>query len=203
VQTDRRSETRSIAVFKAAYIEHQGRLSFVTLRDISPSGVCFSGMDRVSVGDSIHYCIDGSRLKSGTVTWVGDGKFGVRVDEGAAHEMSWMMNARPRSIRLPVSGEVNLYVGTQRFQTTLHNLSLRGTCVENDGGVLKPGQLISMELAGQCFELATVKWVRQGRAGVCLAQPLGGEALNALLQRLQAGVSQDDEPIAPRLQLKS
>lgn len=199
MHTEKRSENRSLTMFKAAYIEHEGRLTFVTLRDISSSGVCFSGLVDVAVGDRIAYCIDDGEQRTGSVIWVDGGKFGVKADDEDAHKPPRMMYRRPRSVRLPINAVARLYTGESRFETKLHNLSLRGTCI-SDPGDLYPGQLLSIEVAGECFELATVKWIKEGRAGVCLAQPLRAPAFNDLLHRLQAGFSAEETPPPPRLQ---
>lgn len=184
MSAERRSESRSLSMFKAAYIEREGRLSFVTLRDISCSGVCFSGVADVKVGDRISYCIDETQQKTGSVIWVEGGKFGVKADEDGAHEPSRMIYRRPRSVRLPISAQARLFTSEGYVETALHNLSLRGTCI-SDPGDLSAGQLLSLEIAGQCFELATVKWTKDGRAGVHFAQPLRAPDFNSLVDRLQ------------------
>lgn len=172
-------------MFKAAYIEHHEKLSFVTLRDISSSGVCFSGGNDVKVGDTVRYCIDDVQQGIGRVTWVEGGRFGVAALEGQSHAPQQPFYIRPRSVRLPLSCEVQLHAGSQNIPSILHNLSLRGTCVTNPGGLYQ-GQLISLEIAGECFELATVRWVKNDRVGICFARPLSAPALNALLDTLQA-----------------
>lgn len=190
MHTERRSENRSLTMFKAAYIEHDGRLAFVTLRDISSSGVCFSGLADVNVGDRIAYCIDDGEKRNGSVIWVESGRFGVKADDESAHEPLRPMHRRPRSVRLPIHAEARVFTGVGRLETTLHNLSLRGTCISDPGG-LYPGQLLSLEVAGECFELTTVKWIKGGRAGVHFAQPLRAPAFNALLDRLQNMVREE------------
>jgi hypothetical protein len=190
MQSERRSENRSLAMFKAAYIEHRGRLSLVHLRDISSSGVCFSGDVDVTIGDPITYCIDDATLCRGHVIWVQGGKFGVKAAEDAAIEPRRPAYRRPRSVRLPIDAQAWLFMGQGRVATNLHNLSLRGTCICDPGGI-QPGQLLSLEIAGEIFELATVKWTRDGRAGIHFAQPLRAPAFNAILDRLQ-GIARED-----------
>jgi len=195
---ERRSEKRSIATFKSAYIEHNDRLRYVTLRDISTSGVCFSGLDNtLTEGDDIKFTIDDTGPRHGSVIWVKDDKFGVKSHEGNEFEAPRMVFRRPRSVRLPLSGEAKVFAGSQSLRTLLHNLSLRGTCVTNERN-LRPGQLVSLEVGGNCFELATVKWVVEDRAGICFAQPLQALQFNHLLDRLQS--ANGIEAVNPQLE---
>jgi len=184
VQCERRAHRRSLAMFKAAYVEHNGRLSLVTLKDISSAGVCFAGNLKVEVGENVTFCVNDGTHRGGEIAWVKDGRFGVKVKEGERIDTIPSIEGRPRSVRLPVTGKVALYTGPEEIVSVLHNVSLRGTCVTNPG-ILRQGQLISLNVSGQNFEMATVKWADDQRAGICFAQPMGAPILNTILDKLQ------------------
>ncbi len=180
---DRRQAQRSIATFKSAYVLNSAGIHFVTLRNISETGICFDACPGVSVGDEITFSYDSEGPKSGTVRWVADGRFGVSASIGQLPGSC--PSRRPlRSVRLPMSLKAELFVEGRREQVAIHNLSLRGTCIDSVPG-LRPGQLVSIEIGGRSFELATVRWQAAHRAGICFAKPVAPHEFRALVERLQ------------------
>jgi hypothetical protein len=170
-------------MFKGAYVRNKDELHFVTLRNISESGLCFDVFPGVEVGAEIEFCFDSVEPKTGVVKWVQDGRFGVNVPEGSLL-LPHQTGARPRTVRVPLSVKARVYIDGQRTEVSVHNLSLRGFCVDHVTG-MRVGQLISIELGGHSFALATVRWLRNNRAGICLAEPVQFAQFRELVNRLQ------------------
>jgi len=182
---ERRRERRGISTFRSAYVRAGGAFYFVTLRNISDSGICLEGDVDVAVGDTIEYCFDSNGERSGVVKWVEDGRFGVSAASDEVPPDGLGAAYPPRSVRLPITYTASLFVDGCSRTVELHNLSLRGACVAGMES-LAPGQLVSLEIAGRSFELATVRWARAGLAGIRFAEPVETGLFRDLVRRLQA-----------------
>jgi len=198
--TERRAESRKSTFFKAAYIEHDGVLQFVTLKNVSESGVCFAGVSTLKTGDRLTFCFGSDEPREGVVAWTKGSLFGVKVSEGELNDLNRLNTHPARAVRLPIEGEATLYIDGTKGDCLVHNLSLKGACIST-ATPLRPGQLLSLEVAGQSFELATVKWVREDKIGVRFASPISTVAFQSLLSRVQAGRRKVDaicrpEPVA-------
>lgn len=180
---DRRKEQRVVSMFKGAYVRNNDGLHFVTLRNISETGLCFDAFPGVEVGAEVEFCFDSAAPKTGVVRWVRDGRFGVSMlSDGSLlpHEMG----PRPRAVRLPLSINARVHIDGRCSHVTVHNLSLRGICVDHVSG-MRVGQLLSIEVGGHSFELATIRWHRAGRVGIRLAKPIQLQQFRDLVKRLQ------------------
>lgn len=180
---DRRQGPRAISMFKSAYVRSEGRLHFVTLRNLSESGVCLDAYPGVSEGDEIEYCIDSGGPRAGVVKWVRDGRFGV----GAEQTESAHTSLRPlpqRSVRLPLVFSAHLFLEGRQQEVTIHNLSISGACIDSPSG-LEQGQLVSIKIANRVFELATIRWVHVGKAGVRFAEAVNRADFGKLVAQLQ------------------
>lgn len=170
-------------MFKGAYVRSGGELHFVALRNISESGICFDAFPGVEVGAEIAFCFDSAEPKAGVVKWVQDGRFGVSASTGGSLLPS-QMGRRPRAVRLPLSITALVYVDRQCSEVTVHNISLRGVCVDHVFGS-RVGQFVTIEIGGHNFELATIRWQRGGRVGICFAEPIQFRQFRELVKTLQ------------------
>jgi len=180
---ERRQEPRASSVFKSAYVRTESGLQFVTLRNISGSGVCLDAFPGASVGDEIEFCIDATGPKVGTIRWVKDGLCGVVTSVSDNSEIA-EQRFPPRSVRLPLSLEVKLFVDGNLKQATLHNISIRGACISSVSNLIT-GQLVSLEIAGFCLELASVRWVNHGLFGLRFAKPIHPAVFRDLVVKMQ------------------
>ena len=180
---ERRQEPRARSIFKSAYVRAKGVLQFVTLRNISDYGVCIDAYPGVSQGDEIEVFIDSAGPKKGSVRWIKDGLCGVVTADNDA-EGTTPQVLPPRPIRLPLSVEVTAHVAGRREQATLHNISIRGACI-NSASRFEQGQLISLEILDLCFELASVRWVKDQLFGLRFAKPIHPAAFRELVAKIQ------------------
>lgn len=180
---ERRQQPRAMSVFKSAYVQTQGGLQFVTLRNISGSGVCMDACPGMAEGAEVEFCIDSTGMRKGTVRWVKDGLCGIAITDDQCDETS-AQPFPPRSVRLPLSVDVGLYIGGQREEGVLHNISIRGACISSAAAILA-GQLVSIEVCGWYFELASVRWVKRGLFGLRFAEPIHPGVFRQLVAAIQ------------------
>ncbi|QDH33917.1 PilZ domain-containing protein [Porphyrobacter sp. YT40] len=180
---ERRQEPRAKSVFKSAYVRTEAGIQFVTLRNISESGVCIDAFPGVAEGQEIDFCFDSNAMHRGVVRWVGDGLCGLSTDGNGQAEVIHLMFP-PRSVRLPLSVGVQLYVDGQREQAILHNISIRGACISSRR-TPAPGQLVSLGICGVHFELATVRWVRDSLFGMRFTHPVHPVVFRDLVTKIQ------------------
>lgn len=180
---ERRKEQRVVSTFKSAYVRSASGIHFVTLRNVSESGICFDAYPEVKVGDEIEFCFNCGQLQPGVVKWVENGRFGVQAEVG--NTIGRVPGPlRPRSVRLPLMTKADLFANGHHAQVSIHNLSLRGTCIDAVAG-LSNGQLVSLRIGGRSFELATVRWQSAGKAGICFATPVAPREFTKLVRTLQ------------------
>lgn len=182
--TERRKEQRVISTFKSAYVKASNGLHFVTLRNISESGVCFDAYPGVAVGDEIEFCFDSTQPKLGSVKWYKDGRFGVSAESVVVMPESSLSPHRSRSVRLPLAFQARLFTGRGSSVVTAHNLSMRGTCIDCTDE-LQRGQLVSLQFGDRSFELACVRWFDGAQAGISFAAPIPRTMFAQLIDKLQ------------------
>lgn len=182
--TERRKEQRVISTFKSAYVRATNGLHFVTLRNISDSGVCFDAYPGVAVGEQIEFCFDSTGPKSGAVKWIENGRFGVSADSGIILPECILFPHRSRSVRLPLSFRAELFTLQGCSQVMVHNLSTRGACIDFVYG-LQRGQLVSIKIGDRSFELACVRWIDGAHAGIGFAEPVARSEFRDLVDKLQ------------------
>jgi hypothetical protein len=180
---ERRHQTRARTVFKSAYVRNHAGLHFVTLRNISDSGVCFDAFSGAAEGDEIEFCIDSTGARKGEVRWVKGGLCGI-VTHGEVQENFDPRYFPPRSVRLPLLVAVQLYVEGTGEKALLRNISIRGACISSRSK-LTPGQLVSLGICGFHFELATVRWVKQDLFGLRFADPIHPGLFRELVAKVQ------------------
>lgn len=180
---ERRQEPRAKSVFRSAYVRTNTGLQFVTLRNISESGVCIDAYPGVVEGEEIDFCIDSTGLREGVVRWVRDGLCGI-VISSEGDQKAFHAKYPPRSVRLPLSVAVQLYIGGRGEEAILRNISIRGACISGRHDPT-PGQIVSLTICGFHFELASVRWARQGLFGLRFKEPVHPAVFRELVTKIQ------------------
>lgn len=188
---ERRQEPRARSVFKSAYVRTASGLEFVTLRNLSESGLCLDAISGVSEGDEIEFCIDDTGPRTGKIRWIKDGMCGVVANASSLADGSGALFPH-RSVRLPLSVKVALYVNGNRQAATLHNISIRGACISSPGNLV-PGQLISLEIGDFSFELASIRWARHGLFGLRFAEAIHPARFRMLIEQIQKSHNQESD----------
>lgn len=188
---DRRLEARAISTFKSAYLRSKAGLHFVTLRNISASGICLDACPDLAEGDLVEYCFDGNAPRTGIVRWVDAGRCGVSADDVATPDADTTRCLPARTVRLPLSCSARLFVDGRPHDVVVHNLSIRGTCI-GGFGKLVPGQLVSIAIGNRTFALASVRWTEQDLAGIRFDTPVHPAEFRDLVAKLQQPAPRPD-----------
>ncbi len=180
---ERRQELRARSMFKSAYVRTEHGLEFVTLRNISESGVCLDAYAGIVEGEEVEFCIDSTGLRRGRVRWIKDGLCGILASDIDEQESS-IAAFPPRAVRLPLSLAVHLYIEGRRTEAILRNISIRGACISSRSELVA-GQLVSVGISGYSFELATVRWVDRNLFGLRFAEPIHPGVFRELVAKIQ------------------
>ncbi|KFL47153.1 hypothetical protein IL54_2576 [Sphingobium sp. ba1] len=84
----------------------------------------------------------------------------------------------PESVRLAVTGRASVETDGRTVLATLRDISLFGVQLEDAAGALMPGADVTVHIAGLARRMATVRWHRDGHAGLRFAFSLGYELLD-------------------------
>jgi len=84
----------------------------------------------------------------------------------------------PESVRLAVTGKASVEIDGRTVVASLRDISLFGVQLEDTTGALMPGADVTVHIAGFSRRLATVRWRRDGNAGLRFAFSLGYELLD-------------------------
>lgn len=159
-------------------------MHFMILRNLSDSGICLDAYPGAVPGSEIEFCFDSDGPRKGIVRWVENGRCGVSAQLSGVTQACDSGYFRPRSVRLPLSLDANLFVHGWCTRVAIKNLSLSGTCIDGVSG-LAIGQLVSIQIGDHSFEQATVRWSEGGRCGMRFAKPLSRSEICQIIGSLQ------------------
>lgn len=174
---ERRRATRHMTVFQIAKIVTERSQELCILRDISDTGLRAELYCTAQPGDAVLFEMRTGHRISGRVAWQRDRSIGVQFDtpisvpEVLAHCSFDDRLGRMRPPRIDVEIPGIIVVERQLIDVVIRNISQAGmkvACAE----MLLPGDQIIVRLAGIGQRAATVRWYRDGEAGLQLAQGL-------------------------------
>jgi hypothetical protein len=173
---ERRRSIRHATVMQIAKIRLGGtREELCLLRDVSPEGVKAEVYVAVEVGLPIEIELRTGHVIGGRIAWADDKMIGVAFDEPMP--MSAMLAhcsfddrlGKLRPPRLVVNMHAMLKVGHQERAVRIGNLSQAG--LQIDAPEPYPGgTACTIALPGLAPRAATIRWWREGQAGLMLAQ---------------------------------
>jgi hypothetical protein len=98
----------------------------------------------------------------------------------------------PESVRLAVAGAARVETGGRDIVCHLRDLSLFGVQLSDPTNTLTPDAQVTVHIAGLARRAATVRWIRDGHAGLRFGFSLGYELLDHWL------AAQGSAPSQPR-----
>jgi hypothetical protein len=154
-----------------------GHEELCLLRDISPEGVKVEIYVAAEVGAHIQVELRTGHMLGGRITWMEDRMIGVAFDE--AMPMSAMLAhcsfddrlGKLRSPRLNVNMRGVLQAGGEQKVVPIGNISQAGAQI-GASDPLEPGATCMIGFPGLPLRAATIRWWREGEAGLMLEQPL-------------------------------
>lgn len=177
--TDQRQISRAKTFFRPACIEYGDIRHVAMLRDISPDGAGLVGSLPLRVGQQVDVRWSSNAPVSATVRWIKDGRFGLAAD------FSEYLAPSPynyRALRVPIGLPVRLHTDGETQSGELLNMSQAGLALALAKPVRK-GSYATIECGRESFECATIKWERDGVAGVRLAEGLRLEHFSRLVEQ--------------------
>ncbi|MEQ8411335.1 MAG: PilZ domain-containing protein [Erythrobacter sp.] len=164
---ERRGDNRVKSAYRPGCVLLPGRMVLGVIRNLSKGGAMIELDERIEPGTEVRYFWDETNIMDAVVAWA----------DGRAHGLENAEHARPfdnpfpyRSVRVPCAMRAELWVGGQRRFADIENLSLGGVCLR--GLAACRGALLTVKLGDVELCNATVRWVREGVAGVRFERPL-------------------------------
>ncbi len=174
---ERRRSIRHATVMQIAKIRlGGGREELCLLRDVSPEGVKAEVYVAVEVGMPIEIELRTGHVIGGRIAWAEDKMIGVAFDEPMP--MSAMLAhcsfddrlGKLRPPRLAVNLSAMMKLGHQEKAVRIGNISQAGLQIDAPEP-LQAGLACTISLPGLAPRAATIRWCREGQAGLMLLDP--------------------------------
>lgn len=175
---ERRRSVRHTAVMQVAKIRlGSGREELCLLRDISPEGMKAELYVSAEAGSHIEIELRTGHVLGGRITRTDGRQIGVAFDE--AMPMAAMLahcsfddrmgTLRPPRINVNMRGLLKL--GIEERPVSIGNISQAGVQIDIDQP-LQAGSPCEIGMPGLPLRAATIRWWRDGQAGLLLSEPL-------------------------------
>jgi hypothetical protein len=188
---ERRRDTRHITILRVgALIGTEGR-ELCLIRNISAGGLMAHVYSRHPIGEPVSIELRTNQTVSGQVVWAEGTNIGIQFEaqidvaemlSQTAHENGW--RARPPRIEVDRLG--TLRCGARVYGINTRDISQGGVKVETDQP-LDVGSEVVLTMDKFRPVHGTVRWCREGTAGISFHQPIPFPELMAWLKPQQAG----------------
>jgi len=183
---DRRGGDRYRTVWRIAKVTRNGDAGLWRVRNMSDRGMMLAADVPITVGEKLEIALSDTVTICGKVVWSDGGRCGVSFDaEVDVADILKQLAAEQRAMgyrqpRLPVHAQAQIVAedGTA-CSVELVDLSQLGAGFIHDGH-FEVGKEIDLVLAGGVKRRAIVRWVRKGRGGLWLTQPLDRADLESI-----------------------
>ena len=181
-RVERRDEARDkLSVYRTATLRWQGGEALCLIRNISSGGLMGKLAAALVPGEPVSVEIRSGSLIDAHVVWTGDDLVGLAFD--APIQVMEVLQApvagdpglpqRMPRIRVPCAA--SLIVDGIRHQTTLIDISQGGAKLVTD--LLREGEDLTVTVRGLDPRRATVRWARNGCAGIAFLNPIPFDTL--------------------------
>ena len=174
--SERRKESRAIAVFRLVHVAYAGDEGLARCRNISDSGMKLELAMAVKVGDTIKVSFSSSYSFAGMVVWADGRECGVAlqstIDSAAVLRLSAIEARAEQFSALQIKSSLPAKVGFDGrvSDTMVSELTQHGMKVTYSGG-FRPSSRISVMLAGK-EKHGVVRWRKGDVADLVLLEPL-------------------------------
>ncbi len=184
---DRRSGVREITIFRPCCIESDERAQIGLIRNMSERGALIESDIEVRKGDTIRYSWESVPAIEARVAWRQGRRFGVQNLVAGAPPRPRFPH---RSVRVPCDMVGTAWIGGEMRECWVVNVSLTGAMLFGLEE-LPVGKPITLEMAGEEFDNATVRWCDMGSMGLRFAEPLAPSRLMRMLNAADAQARDD------------
>jgi hypothetical protein len=179
---DRRSESRTTAVYRPVLLETEDFTGFCLLRNLSSSGLMGEAYTDFAVGEPVNVQFLPGHVVSGKIVWSSHGKIGVEFDKeidlfGSLEDMGsrYVDTHVNRSPRVPIKCEGHAEIDGHIIKLRLQDISQKGLKAIIPS--LRPGDEVTVHLPQMDPRKAVVRWTQSEVAGLNFLRPIGFEEL--------------------------
>ncbi|MET0309592.1 MAG: PilZ domain-containing protein [Sphingomonas sp.] len=177
VAAERRRDERHVTVLQVAKLVTARCEELCIVRDISSGGLKAEVYCRLTVGDAVRIQFKSGHEVSGRVAWVDAHHIGMAFD--AAVDIETLLLRRERGLdgkplrapRLRIDIPAALRIAGEQLSIQLCDISQDG-CKVRSHRLLRPGSGCEIALPLLGYRLASVRWARDGHAGIMLHERL-------------------------------
>lgn len=188
--TDQRLEDRLRGIVESTTIIFRRRRQDVAVVNVSSRGAMIRGDIEPRIGEKLDLLFDGKNRTASIVRWVREGRIGV---EFASETILWTSDraggpvfqpsetpavhaVAEREPRQKLLRAGTLYWSGISIPVRLRNISGGGARVES-GRELCPGSEVELDLGEAGFQVAEVRWSKDGQVGLRFAETFDIESL--------------------------
>ncbi|MEO7178677.1 MAG: PilZ domain-containing protein [Allosphingosinicella sp.] len=190
--TDQRLEDRLRGIVESTTIIFRRRRQDVAVVNVSSRGAMIRGEIEPRIGEKIELLFDGKNRTQCIVRWVRQGRIGLEfvnetifwtsdrstgpVFQSEKAEVPAVHAVTDRESRHKLLRAGTLYWSGISIPVRLRNISGRGARVES-GRELCPGSEVELDLGEAGFQVAEVRWSKDGQVGLRFAEAFDIESL--------------------------
>jgi hypothetical protein len=182
ISPDRRTHDRQVTICRVGLLHSVADNQFCRIKNISASGFMARVYHDVSIGDEVRIEIRSGQFLGGLIKWTGDQHVGVEfqtlidVTGTLSKGITGVVGHSPRLPRLEIQSNVRLRQGGRYYTVALCDISPGGAQVEARAALPTTGP-VSLFLPGLQPVQGTIRWVREGRAGIAFNESFGLDPL--------------------------
>jgi hypothetical protein len=175
---ERRTSERHVTVLQVAKLVTEHCEELCIIRDISSGGLKAEVYCRLAVGDAVRIEFKSGHAVSGRVAWVDAHHVGMAFDVAVDIAVLLLRRERDadgnklRAPRLKVDIPAALRVAGEQVSIQLCDISQDGCKIRSER-LLRAGSGCEISLPLLGYRLASVRWMRDGHAGIMLHERLG------------------------------
>lgn len=195
--TERRLDKRHLAVLRIGKIVTATREDLCMIRNISDGGLMAHVYGPLAVGQPVSVEIKNGHALAGSVAWTDGRNAGMQFDERidvlqflANEQFDLMKGQIPRNPRLRTDADVLIRRGAHYVHARLADISPGGARV-TEGEAFDADDDVVMTIAGLPTRAGTVRWRRDGHAGIGFHEPTPFDLLARWAARQGTGASVD------------
>lgn len=184
-ESERRGGDRFRTVWRIAKVVRDGDVGLWRVRNLSDRGMMLLVDVPVAVGERLEISLSETVVFKARVAWSENGRCGVAFDAevdgaGVLKQLAAEQQAGDyRAPRLPIRTRAQLVTDEGTSEIELADLSQSGAGFVYDGP-LDVGKTLDLVLAGGLKRRAIIRWVRRGRGGLWLTEPLDRADLESI-----------------------
>ena len=176
LEAERRASEWYVTIFRPGKITHSLGEELCLVRNISPDGAMAQVGSSFVEDEDVILDFRFEEQIHARIAWVRDGHVGLRfatpIDLSDVFAISGEDGRKPRAPRLRIPAAGRIQIERDVLQIVLTDVSQAGAKIHSSAK-LSPGMEVQLSLDGLGDLHCTVRWARNGSAGVAFSRPIG------------------------------